>query len=138
MAFGVFQNSKVIYVHRRIEDIFTLIFYHRRHLAPIRMLFDWLSPAKSSPPTRLTPSAARNTWFKTGKTTVLDAEQARRLLDSIDTSIVVGLRDRAPISVMTFAFVRICTVVACVRLNNASSGRKRHIWLVSVATCNPA
>jgi hypothetical protein len=69
---------------------------------------------------------------------VLDAEQARRLLDSIDTSIVVGLRDRAPISVMTFAFVRICTVVACVRLNNASSGRKRHIWLVSVATCNPA
>ena len=27
--------------------------------------------------------------------------QARKLLDSIDTSIVVGLRDRAPIGVMT-------------------------------------
>ena len=32
---------------------------------------------------------------KTGKTTVLDADQARKLLDSIDTTTVVGLRDRA-------------------------------------------
>ena len=44
--------------------------------------------------------------------TVLDAEQARLLLDSIDTSTVVGLRDRALISVMTFAFARIGAVVA--------------------------
>jgi hypothetical protein len=28
--------------------------------------------------------------IKTGKTTVLDAEQARKLLDSIDTSLRVG------------------------------------------------
>ena len=48
---------------------------------------------------------------KTGKTTVLDGEQARKLLDSIDTSTVVGLRDRALISVMTFAFARIGAVV---------------------------
>ena len=38
--------------------------------------------------------------------------QARKLLDSIDTSTVVGLRDRALISVMTFAFARIGAVVA--------------------------
>ena len=49
---------------------------------------------------------------KTGKTTVLDAEQKRKLLDSIDTSTVVGLRDLALISVMTFAFARIGAVVA--------------------------
>jgi hypothetical protein len=36
-----------------------------------------------------------------------NGELARELLDSIDTSTVVGLRDRAPISVMTFAFARI-------------------------------
>jgi hypothetical protein len=36
----------------------------------------------------------------------------RELLDSIDTSTVVGLRDRALISVMTFAFARIGAVVA--------------------------
>ena len=29
MAFSVFRNSKVIYVHRRVEDIFALIFYQR-------------------------------------------------------------------------------------------------------------
>ena len=49
---------------------------------------------------------------KRGKTPVLTAEQARELLDSIDTSTVVGLRDRALISVMTFAFARIGAVVA--------------------------
>jgi site-specific recombinase XerC len=48
---------------------------------------------------------------KTGKTTVLTGEQARELLDSIDTSTLVGLRDRALFSVMTFAFARIGAVV---------------------------
>ncbi len=43
---------------------------------------------------------------------MLDAEQARTLLDSIDISSVVGLRDRALISVMTFAFARVGAVVA--------------------------
>jgi integrase len=38
--------------------------------------------------------------------------QARELLDSIDVSTVVGLRDRALISVMTFAFARVGAVVA--------------------------
>ena len=37
---------------------------------------------------------------------------ARALLDSIDTSTLVGLRDRALISVMTFAFARISAVIA--------------------------
>ena len=38
--------------------------------------------------------------------------RSRKLLDSIDSSTVVGLRDRALISVMTFAFARIGAVVA--------------------------
>jgi integrase len=49
---------------------------------------------------------------KTGKTTVLTGEQARELLDSIDTSTVVGLRDRALISLMTFSFARVTAAVA--------------------------
>ena len=43
---------------------------------------------------------------------MLTEEQARQLLDSIDTSTVVGLRDRALIGVMTYAFARIGAVVA--------------------------
>jgi site-specific recombinase XerC len=47
-----------------------------------------------------------------GKTPVLTADEARALLDSIDISTLVGLRDRALISVMTFAFARISAVIA--------------------------
>jgi integrase/recombinase XerD len=64
---------------------------------------------------------------KTGKTTVLDADQARKLLHSIDTSTVVGLRDRALISVMTLAFARIGAVVA-MRVENYHPTGKR--WWV--------
>jgi site-specific recombinase XerC len=49
---------------------------------------------------------------KRGKTSVLTGEQARELLDSIDASTIVGLRDRALISVMTFAFARVSAVVS--------------------------
>ena len=49
---------------------------------------------------------------KTGKTTVLDADQARTLLDSIDVSTPVGLRDRALIALMTYSFARVSAAVA--------------------------
>jgi hypothetical protein len=47
-----------------------------------------------------------------GKTPVLNEDQARHVLASIDTSTDVGLRDRALIGVMTYAFIRIGAVVA--------------------------
>jgi integrase len=49
---------------------------------------------------------------KRGKTPVLTAEQARQLLDSIPTDTLIGLRDKALISVMCYAFARIGAVVA--------------------------
>jgi site-specific recombinase XerC len=49
---------------------------------------------------------------KRGKTPVLTAEQTRELLDSIDVSTVVGLRDRALIAVMPFALARVGAVVS--------------------------
>jgi integrase len=42
-----------------------------------------------------------------GQTPVLDPAEARALLDSIDTSTVVGLRDRALIGLMVYSFARI-------------------------------
>ena len=47
-----------------------------------------------------------------GKTTVLTADQARTLLDSLDTSSIIGLRDRALIGVMVCGFARVGAVVA--------------------------
>jgi site-specific recombinase XerD len=83
----------------------------RQHLAAIRMLYDWLvagqvvttNPARSVPGPKYV--------VKNGKTTILDAEQAREFVDSIETTSVVGLRDRALICVMTLTFARIGAVV---------------------------
>ena len=49
--------------------------------------------------------------IKRGKTPVLSAAQARQLLDSIDVTTVVGLRDRALIALMTFSFARVGAAV---------------------------
>ena len=84
----------------------------KQHLAAIRMLFDWLVTGQIVATNPAHSVRGPKHVVKTGKTTVLDADQARKLLDSIDTSTVVGLRDRALISVMTFAFARISAVVA--------------------------
>jgi integrase/recombinase XerD len=46
-----------------------------------------------------------------GSTTVMSSEETTSLLASIDTSHVVGLRDRAFISVMIYAFARVSATV---------------------------
>jgi site-specific recombinase XerD len=84
----------------------------KQHLAAIRMLFDWLVTGQVVATNPAHSVRGPKHVVKTGKTTVLTGEQARELLDSIDTSTVVGLRDRALISVMTFAFARVGAVVA--------------------------
>ena len=84
----------------------------KQHLAAIRMLFDWLVTGQVVATNPAHSVRGPKHVVKTGKTTVLTGEQARALLDSIDTSTVVGLRDRSLISVMTFAFARIGAAVA--------------------------
>jgi site-specific recombinase XerC len=71
------------------------------------MLFDWLVVGQVVP---FNPaSSVRGPRFssKKGKTPVLSAEEARQLLDAIDTSTIVGLRDRALIGLMVFTFARV-------------------------------
>ena len=84
----------------------------KQHLAAIRMLFDWLVTGQVVATNPAHAVRGPKHVVKTGKTPVLDADEARELLDSIDTSTVVGLRDRALIGVMTYAFARIGAVVA--------------------------
>jgi site-specific recombinase XerD len=82
------------------------------HLAAIRMLFDWLVTGQILATNPAHAVRGPKHVVKRGKTPVLSADQARALIDSIDTSTVVGLRDRALIGVMTYAFARIGAVVA--------------------------
>ncbi len=48
---------------------------------------------------------------KKGKMPVLNADEARALLDSIDTASLPGLRDRALIGLMVYSFTRINAVL---------------------------
>jgi site-specific recombinase XerD len=71
----------------------------KQHLAAIRMLFDWLVTGQVVATNPAHSVHGPKHVVKRGKTTVLTAEQARELLDSIDISTLVGLRDRALMSV---------------------------------------
>ncbi len=55
---------------------------------------------------------------------MLSPDDARKLLDRIDTSTVVGLRDRALIAAMVFSFVRVSTVVG-MRVSDYDQNSKR-------------
>jgi integrase/recombinase XerD len=106
------KNTRTAYLHA-VSRFFAWCEHHKLgQLADIEMLFDWLVTGQIVATNPAYAVRGPKHVVKTGKTTVLDAEQARLLLDSIDTSTVVGLRDRALINVMTFAFARIGAVVA--------------------------
>jgi integrase/recombinase XerD len=76
----------------------------KQHLAAIRMLFDWLVTGQVMPVNPAASVRGPKYVVKKGKTPVLKAEQARQLLDSINTDNIVGLRDRALIGVMVYSF----------------------------------
>ncbi len=83
----------------------------KQHLASIRMLFDWLVVGQIVPTNPATSVRGPAYSAKRGKTPVLSAEETRHLLDSIDTSHVVGLRDRALIATMVYTFGRVGAVI---------------------------
>jgi site-specific recombinase XerD len=84
----------------------------KQHLAAIRMLFDWLVTGGIVATNPAHAVRGPTHVVIRGKTPVLTPAEARALLDSIDTATVVGLRDRALISVMVFTFARVGAVVA--------------------------
>jgi site-specific recombinase XerD len=84
----------------------------KQNLAAIRMLFDWLVVGQVLAVNPAASVRGPKHVVKRGKTPVLDADQARRLLDSIDTAKLSGLRDRALIAVMVFSFARVSAAVS--------------------------
>jgi site-specific recombinase XerD len=83
----------------------------KQELAAIRMLFDWLVVGQVVPMNPASSVRGPRYSIKKGKTPVLSEEDARRLLESITASHVVGLRDRALIAIMTYSFARIGAVL---------------------------
>lgn len=82
-------------------------------LAAIRMLFDWLVLDQIVPTNHASVVRGPKHVVKKGKTPILSADEARTLLDSIETQHtpgcprVVGLRDRAMIALLTYTFSRV-------------------------------
>jgi site-specific recombinase XerD len=84
----------------------------KQALAAIRMLFDYMVVGQVVPFNPATSVRGPKHVVKKGKTPVLSADEARQLLDSIDISSVVGLRDRALIALMTYTFARVGAATA--------------------------
>jgi site-specific recombinase XerC len=84
----------------------------KQRLAAIRHLFDWLVTGQIVPHNPAASVKGPSHTVKKGKTPVLDATEARQLLDSIDVTTPAGLRDRALIALMVFSFARIGAALA--------------------------
>jgi site-specific recombinase XerD len=83
----------------------------KQRLAALRHLFDWLVIGQVMPTNPAASVRGPRHSVRIGKTPVLAPEEARLLLDSIDTSTPAGLRDRALIALMVYSFARIGAAV---------------------------
>lgn len=99
----------------------------KQHLAAIRMLFDWLVVGQVIAVNPASPVRGPKYSVKKGKTAVLSAEEARKLLDSIDPTSHVGLRDRALIALMVYTFARIGAALK-MRVEDVYT-EKRRTWV---------
>ena len=99
----------------------------KQHLAAIRVLCDWLVVHQVLP---VNPAAAvrgpKHVVTK-GATPVLTPAETRSLLDRIDSGSLVGLRDRALLSVMVYSFARVSAVVGMRRQDYFVQGTRG--WL---------
>ena len=84
----------------------------KQHLAALRMLFDWLVVGQVLPFNPASSVRGPKHVVKTGKTPVLSAMETRTVLDDIDVSTLVGLRDRAFLGVLVYSFARVSAAVS--------------------------
>jgi site-specific recombinase XerD len=96
-------------------------------LAALRHLFDWLVIGQIMP---VNPAAAvrgPRHIVRRGKTPVLDPAETRQLIDAIDATTVIGLRDRALIGLMVYSFARIGAAIG-MRVEDVYP-RNRRLWV---------
>src|SRR2546423_7489614 len=79
----------------------------KQQLAAVRMLFDWLITGQVLPANPAAAVRGPKHVVKTGKTSVLEGTEWRKLLDSIPATTLRDLRDRALIATLTYSFARI-------------------------------
>ncbi len=101
----------------------------KQHLAAVRMLFDWLVVGQVIPTNPAASVRGPTHVVKRGTTAVLSIEETRTLLDSIDVSTIVGLRDRALIAIMVYSFARVSAVVGMLVHDYFAEGKRWQLRL---------
>lgn len=100
----------------------------RLHLSALRQLFDYMTIQGIIPVNPATPVKNPRLSRTTGKTPVMEKEDARILLDSLpDTP--AGKRDRALIAAMIFSFARISALLKMNVEDYYSNGRRAYLRL---------
>lgn len=84
----------------------------KQHLAAINVFLDWMVTGQIISSNPATSVKSPRYSIKKGKTPVLEREDARLLLESIDTNNMVGLRDRALIAIMVYSFARVSALMS--------------------------
>lgn len=101
----------------------------KQHLAALRVLFDWLVVGQIVPSNPASSVRGPRHSVRKGKTPVLTAEEARAMLDAIDTTTLVGLRDRALIGLMVYTFARVGAAVGMLVEDVYIQGRRTWVRL---------
>ena len=101
----------------------------KQHLAALRMLFDNLVIGQVIPNNPAASVRGPKYSTKKGKTPVLTADETRQLFKAIDTSHLIGLRDRALIGTMVYTFARVSAVVNMTVEDFCQSGVKWRVRL---------
>ena len=99
----------------------------KQHLAAIRALGDWLVVHQVLPVNPAASVRGPKHVVTKGATPVLTAAEMRSLLDRIDPGPLVGLRDRALLSVLVYSFARVSAAVGMRRQDYFRQGLRG--WL---------
>ncbi len=84
----------------------------KQRLAALSMLFDWMVVGQVICTNPAHAVRGPKHTQRRGKTPVLQADEARVLLDSIDTASLPGMRDRALIGLMVYTFARVGAAIS--------------------------
>jgi len=102
----------------------------KQHLAAIKKLFDFLVTGGILPANPASSVRGPKHSTQQGKTPVLMADDARALIASMPTDMLIGLRDRAIIAAMMYGFVRVSAALAMDVKDVFEQHHRMHLRLV--------
>ena len=126
-----FEQIQSFHVSAYIEELSSTLAIAsvKQNLAALRMLFDWLMVRQICSENPCHAVRGPRLRVETGKTPVLDEAEAKLLLNSIQGTDIVSLRDRALIALMIYSFARITAALSMDVKDYSPRGRRMWIQL---------